>query len=478
MKTGLLFANLKVLVVGLAREGRAVARFLAEQGATVIVTDIKPAAALSGQIAALQGLDIRFHLGSYPEALLAPNQIDLLVVSPGVPLTIPFLQRAQEAGLPLTTETRLFCQLCPTPIVGISGSSGKTTTTTLVSLMLQEAGYTTHVGGNIGQPLITDLDQIRPSDRVVMELSSFQLEYFHPRSMPGEHAALNIRPFLSGWSPKVGALLNITPNHLDRHGTMTAYMQAKRSLVAYMDQNQTAVLGLDNPTTQQIGSDLSAPVHWFSLTQRVEQGACVIDNQITLVKNHHRIPICPIEAIKLRGRHNIYNVLAACTIANAAGATVEAMATVATSFTGVAHRLEKVATKNGVTYYNDSIATSPERLIAALKAFDEPLILLAGGKDKNLPWDEAAQLIVQRTKYLLLFGQAAELIGRAVQQVQSPGQILEVRQVDSLEAAIRQAQALAQAGDIVILSPGCTSYDAYADFVARGEHFRNLVLAA
>ena len=470
------FAGLKILVVGLAREGSAAARFLANHGAQVTITDAKPADQLTGQIAALQDLAVSFHLGTHPTDLLSADKTDLLVVSPGVPLTAPFLQLAQSRGLPLTTESRLFCQLCPAPIIGISGSSGKTTTTTLVGLMLEASGYTTHVGGNIGRPLINKLNTIQPQDRVVLELSSFQLEYFHSSSVAKETVSPAIRPLLCGWSPAIGAILNITPNHLDRHDTMEAYTQAKRSLISYMDRGQMAVLGFDNPITHELGHDLQADVRWFSQTQVVERGACLIREQLTLTNAEGARAICPVETIKLRGSHNVYNVLAACAIAEAAGAEVEAMATVAASFTGVRHRLELVAQQNGVTYYNDSIATSPERLIAAINAFAEPLILLAGGQDKGLPWDEAARLILAQTRHIILFGQAAALIETALQRQEYAGSRAQTHRRSTLSDAVALAKQLAQPNDAVILSPGCTSFDAYADFEARGDHFKRLVL--
>jgi UDP-N-acetylmuramoylalanine--D-glutamate ligase len=211
------------------------------------------------------------------------------------------------------------------------------------------------------------------------------------------------------------------------------------------------------------------------LQHRVKAGACLIDGQITLVEDGRAIPVCPVEAIKLRGEHNCYNVLAACAIAHAAGAAPEAMAEVVTTFSGVSHRLEVVARQSGVTYINDSIATSPERLIAALKAFSEPIILLAGGKDKDLPWDEAAQLILERVKYLVLFGHAQDLIMKVVTQERKSTDTLQIHSCHTLEEAVVRAKNLAQPGDMVLLSPGCTSYDAYPDFAARGEHFRELV---
>jgi len=477
-KNAIPLAGTRVLVVGLAREGTAVARFLAENGATVTITDAKPAAALTPWLEQVQDLPVSLVLGHHPDNLLNPARTDFLVVSPGVPLTAPFLQKAQANGLPLTTESRLFCQLCPAPVVGISGSSGKTTTTTLVGNILARSGFATHVGGNIGKPLINALPTIGPADRVVMELSSFQLEYFHGHLNRGATIGPELQPLFQSWSPSIGALLNITPNHLDRHKTMAAYTQAKRSLVDYMGAGQTAVLGLDNDITRQIGRELAAEVRWFSRNERVQSGACLENGRIMLAQAGQSTPVCGVEAIKLRGEHNQYNVLAASAIASAAGAEVSAIEQVVTSFTGVAHRLEVVARENGVTFINDSIATSPERLIAGLKSFSEPVILLAGGKDKDLPWQDAARLILKQAKHVMLFGQAQELIFQSIQAQRRPSDTLAVYRCGTLAEAVSQAQALARPGDVVLLSPGGTSYDAYPDFAARGEHFKRLVQPA
>ncbi|MEM7031066.1 MAG: UDP-N-acetylmuramoyl-L-alanine--D-glutamate ligase [Chloroflexota bacterium] len=475
MALDLPFNNLKILIVGLARTGSAVAKFLATQGAKVTVTDIKPAEKLVDEVQALAGLNITFHLGYHPDDALDPPYTDLIVVNPGIPLEIPYLQRAQAQGLHLTTESRLFSQLCPAPIIGISGSSGKTTTTTMTGLMLERSGYQTYVGGNIGLPLITALPDIQSQDRVVLELSSFQLEYFHPANRVNQAIKPELRPLLSGWSPTVGTLLNITPNHLDRHGTMDAYIRAKAALVQYQNKDQLTVIGNDDDTTVKLAESLHTVSYQFGLEKPIKQGVTVIDDQIILLDQGQVRPICSVSAIQLRGRHNLYNILAACTTAYLAGATIEALAAVINSFTGVPHRLENVATRQDVVYVNDSIATSPERMMAALNAYDEPIILLAGGKDKNLPWDDVAQLIIDRVKHLILFGQDAALIADAVQAAQPKSNTMPIRQTENLEAAVLEAATVAQANDIVLLSPGCTSYDAYPDFVARGDHFRALV---
>lgn len=468
------------LVVGLAREGTALTRFLVEQGAHVTVTDARPAEALAKRMAALADLPVTYALGGHPPALL--DKANILFVSPGVPLEIPLLVEARQRGLPLSSETRLFTRLCPAAIVGITGSSGKTTTTALAGRMLQAAGRRTWIGGNIGQPLIGCLGQIQPDDVVVMELSSFQLEFFGnwPSGRlevgnPGNWERALFDP--AGWSPPVAAVLNITPNHLDRHLTMEAYIAAKTHILSHQQPGDVAVLGLDNPVTREMGK--KRQVLWFSLKQEVPEGAFLRGDQLVLRLRGRESVVCRRGELKLLGEHNVANVLAACALAGAAGAPVKALRQVATTFQGVAHRLELVRERNGVRWYNDSIATTPERTVAALRAFEGPIVLLAGGRDKHLPWGEMAALTWRKVRHLILFGEAAELIERTMHDTLHPAssapEQTQIHHGGSLESAVELAAELAQPGDVVLLSPGGTSFDAYQDFVARGEHFRKLV---
>jgi UDP-N-acetylmuramoylalanine--D-glutamate ligase len=515
------FGGQRATVIGLAREGTALARFLAEGGATVTVSDIKNREELSEGIEALAGLPIRFVLGGHPTEIL---EADVVFVSPGVPLEVPILSEARKRGVPLSSETRLFAQLCPAPIVGITGSSGKTTTTALVGRMLEKAGYRTWVGGNIGQPLIGHLTDIRPGDKVVMELSSFQLEFFAPwpRERPTRPAAsisrsqiapaefaiqqpgggLQIRrerkrdllstenlapgPFAftgQGWSPPIAAILNITPNHLDRHPTMEAYTEAKVNILRYQGPGDVAVLGYDNPITSNLQTQIpnlqSRRVLGFSLRTEVEQGAFVQDGKVVLRLGEQKWQICTVADIKLLGQHNVENLLAACAIAGAAGANPQSMAQVATTFAGVEHRLELVRTVGGARYYNDSIATSPERTVAALRSFEEPIVLLAGGRDKHLPWEEMAQLTLRKVRHLVLFGEAAPIIEKAIHDAQCtmPNSQLVIHKCTALEEAVGVAARNVQPGDVVLLAPGGTSFDAFRDFAERGERFRELVEA-
>ncbi len=488
------FRGQRVTVIGLAREGTALARFLAERQATVTVSDLKSREELARNIEALADLPIRLVLGAHPRDIL---EADVIFVSPGVPLEAPILEEARKQGISLSSETRLFAQLCPAPIIGITGSSGKTTTTALVGRMLEKAGYRTWVGGNIGQPLIGRLTDIQPEDKVVMELSSFQLEFFAPwpgseaQSSKGGESPTKDRPrqkgpfdFVGwGWSPPIAAILNITPNHLDRHPTMEAYIEAKVNILRYQGPGDVAVLGYDNPITAnlklQMANRKSRPVLSFSLRTEVGQGAFVRDGMVILRLRGEEWPICAVAEIKLLGQHNVANVLAACTIAGAAGADPQSMTHVATTFSGVEHRLELVRTLRGVRYYNDSIATSPERTVAALRSFEEPIVLLAGGRDKHLPWEEMAQLTLRKVRHLVLFGEAAPIIEQAIRKAQCtmPHSRLVVHTCATLDEAVGVAAQQARPGDVVLLSPGGTSFDAFRDFAERGERFRELVKA-
>jgi UDP-N-acetylmuramoylalanine--D-glutamate ligase len=496
----------RLLVVGLAREGTALARYLSQRGAHVVATDLKPPQAFGDALTPLVKAGVDLVLGEHPSSLL--NDCEVAFVSPGVPFDASFLEEARARSVPLSTESRLFCQLCPAPIAAITGSSGKTTTTTLVGEILakgseREAGTSqtargrrVWVGGNIGQPLVEQLDQILPDDQVVMELSSFQLEYFHPSA--NDH----VRdcdpmwlPLLAGWSPSVSAILNITPNHLDRHPSMDAYIHAKRAILAYRRPGDAAVLGMDNEVTRAIGAESAGRVRWFTTETAgchllpEGDGACLSGEGPTIVlrspQGGHERPVCRVSDIRLRGRHNVSNVLAACLIADALGAPIEAMREVITTFAGVEHRLELVGQINNVRYYNDSIATSPERLVAALESFDEPIVLLAGGRDKHLPWDEAARLMLQRARHVILFGEAVELIAgvleveyrklEAENQRSGLARRPMLHRCVTLEDAVAVAAQVAQSGDVVLLSPGCTSFDFFHDFAERGDRFRGLI---
>ena len=445
----------RVVILGFGRQGRALARWLPTIGAHVIVSDMSTYEQMNGNMAAYA--DVEFVLGGHPESLL--DDTDLVCISGGVSLALPIIQKAIERGIPLSNDAQLFLERCPAPVIGITGSAGKTTTTSLVGEMLKQSGRKTWVGGNIGDVLLDVLHEIEPDDQVVMELSSFQLE-------------------LMTKSPSISAVLNITPNHLDRHGTMEIYTRAKAQIMLHQEAEDITILCRDDPSSRQLEMLAQGDVAWFSGNEMVSDGAFLAGQRLLVVghSSHNGAPhvVCERPDIPLRGQHNVMNVLAACAIAGAAGVTDNVMTTTISAFTGVAHRLEVIRTVNDVTYVNDSIATAPERVIAALRSYDEPLILLAGGKDKDLPWDDMLLLALEKCRHIIAFGHVGDQIVRQINAM--VGHTEDITRVDTLAQAIDVAVQQAQPGDVVLLSPGGTSYDAYVDFVERGEHFRQLVM--
>jgi len=456
-------AGRRVVVLGLARQGTALARWLVDHGARVTVSDVQPAEELGDALRALEGLPIRYELGGHPLSLL--DKCDLLCLSGGVPIDLPIVLEARKRGIPLANDAQLFLERCPATVIGITGSAGKTTTTALAGEMGKASGRKTWVGGNIGNPLIGDLELVSESDLVVMELSSFQLE-------------------LMTVSPPVAAVLNVTPNHLDRHPSMEAYLAAKAHILDYQSLQDIAVLGFDDPTARSLASRVKGSVRFFG--RDVGDGGdesrlprCTVkDDRVVLVRDRDAV-VCALSDIRLRGDHNVLNVLAACAIADAVEIPPAAMRDAIVKFAGVAHRLQWVRELNGVRYYDDSIATAPERLIAAIKSFHEPIVLLAGGRDKHLPWDEAAELIHRRVRRLILFGEMSELVERAVanrgSKIGDSGALEGLHRVETLRDAVAKAAEIARPGDVILLAPGGTSFDAFKDFAERGDKFQEYV---
>lgn len=446
----------RVLILGAARQGLALARWLARHGARVTLSDARTEAQMASARESLADLPITWALGGHPLELL--NDCDLLCLSGGVPLTLPIVAESLKRGIPLSNDTQVFMEIVPCRTIGITGSAGKTTTTTLVGRMAKEAyGDAAYIGGNIGDPLINYVDEMKPTDLAILELSSFQLEQ------------MTI-------SPNVGAILNITPNHLDRHGTMEAYTAAKARLLDFQSAKDVAVLGHDDLGAWNLRDRVKGKLFTFSLHELDESlnGAYFHDGLLALRDGNAYVPLMLREKVLLRGDHNVSNALAAFTIAHAAGFPLDAMLAAVEDFHGVPHRLELVRELRGVRWYNDSIATAPERTMAAVRAFEEPIVLLLGGRDKDLPWDDLAALIHQRVDHVVLFGEAAEKIEKAVAGSGSRPQTL--TRCETLEQAVLQAAEVAEAGDVVLLSPGGTSYDAFKDFAERGERFREWVL--
>lgn len=447
----------RVVILGLGRQGTAVARYLVGEGAQVTVSDVQDEAALSDRLAELADLPVEPVLGGHPNDIL--DQADLLCLSGGVPIDTPIVQEAKKRSIPLSNDAQLFLERCPAPVIGITGSAGKTTTTALVGAMCRAAGLQTWVGGNIGHPLIRDIDAIESTHVVVMELSSFQLD-------------------LMTISPHIAAVLNVTPNHLDRHKTMEAYIAAKKNILVHQAKHDVAVLGYDDANARLLALETPAQLLFFSGGAEVEAGAYKTNGVLTLRMGGRDREICEASNVNLLGRHNLLNVLAASVLASLAGVPLEPIRQVATTFTGVEHRLEFVKELAGVRWYNDSIATAPERTIAALRSFEEPIVLLAGGRDKRLPWDAFAEETVHRARWVVTFGEAGSMIAREVETARNKddAQCLQgLTSVATLSDAVQAAADLVEPGDVVLLSPGGTSFDAFRDFAERGERFRELI---
>lgn len=443
------WSNKRVAVIGLGISNLALIRFLQAAGARLSGRDQKTARDLGPRLPELESLGIELVLG--PEYLSGLTDYDVVMVSPGVPKSLPELEVVKRLGR-LESEIGLVFRYSKAPILGVTGSSGKTTTTSLVGEILKESGMATYVGGNIGTPLITQIETIAAEDYVLLELSSFQLEGLDQ-------------------SPHGALVTNITENHLDVHPTMEHYMEAKQNIYRHQKPHDFVVLNYDDPLTRAMAKDAPGRVLFFSIQTMVEPGAYLDGDDLVYCAEGQRFAFAKRSQLVLPGEHNVANFLAAAVLSHTAGANWEAVARVGRNFAGVPHRLELVGDVNGVRYYNDSIATTPHRTMAALRSFAEPIILIAGGSDKQLSFAALGEAICNRVKHLILLGLTAPKIRQAV--LDAGGVSLEV--VEDLDQATALASQLAEPGDVVLLSPACASYDQYPNFVARGAHFRGLV---
>lgn len=452
------FRGKRVTVVGLGIEGVDAVRFFVGKGAHVTVSDAKPPERLGHRLAQIDGLPVRLSLGGNdPEALA---DADYLFVSQGVPLDLPGISEARRRGVPVLSMTSLFLELCPGPVAGITGSSGKTTTTALLGEMFRYEGLPHVVGGNIGVGLLGMLPLVHPYTWVVLEISHTQLQ-------------------LTWRSPHVAAVLNITPNHLDRF-TWDEYRALKANIVRYQGPGDWAVLGYDCEESRALADRVASRVVFFSLEDVEGEGAFVHRGYAVWRCRGRQRRLFPVSTVRLRGRHNLQNALAAAAMACACGISAESIARAVATFRGVEHRLELVASAGGIEYYNDSIATTPERTLAGMRCFDRPLVLLLGGRDKHLPLEELAEEACRRCRAVVFFGESGPKLEQAVAEAASrlppDGRPILVLERD-LEGAVAAAHRLARPGDVVLLSPACTSFDAYDNFEERGRHFRELVHA-
>ena len=465
------WTNKRVLILGAARQGLALARWLSRHGARVTLNDLRPLDDMRAAQATLSDVDVEWVLGSHPLELL--ERVDLLCPSGGIPLTLPIVAEALQRGIPLSNDTQIFLEAAPCKTIGITGSAGKTTTTTLVGEMAKLSYQTADpgprtelsivhrprsvfIGGNIGDPLINYVDEMRPDDLAILEISSFQLDQMTV-------------------STDVAAILNVTPNHLDRHGTMEAYAAAKARLLDFQTADSVSILGRDDPGSWGLRGRVRGKLFAFSLQPLEDEldGSYLDDGLLSLREGFAYTPLLLREKIQLRGDHNVSNALAAFAIGHAAGFPLDAMLTAAEEFRGVPHRLELVREFNGARWYNDSMASAPERTMAAIRSFDEPIVLLLGGRDKNLPWGDLANLVHRRVEHVVIFGEAAGLIEAALGP--RSGKTRTQARCGGLREAVKKAAQVAESGCVVLLSPGGTSYDAFKDFAERGERFSQWV---
>jgi UDP-N-acetylmuramoylalanine--D-glutamate ligase len=443
----------RVLVVGLGKSGVASALFLKAHGARVTVSDTKSGDELRNEIPALLDHGITVETGGHGERTFRGQ--DLIVVSPGVPADAPLLVQARALGEAVIGEIELAAQFLPGPIVAITGSNGKTTTTTLTGEILAAGGFPTLVGGNIGTPAISLADRAKPETVIVLEVSSFQLE--------------TIQTF----RPKVAVVLNVTPDHLDRHRTFEAYVNAKARMFENQQANDFAVLNADDPPCVAMAGRTRAQVFWFSRKKEVQRGAWVREGQIvfrdaSMPEEKAQREIMQASEIPLKGAHNLENVLAAVCAGALMGCAPEKIRQAVRGFKAVEHRLEFVATIRGVDYYNDSKATNADATIKALESFPANIHLILGGKDKGSDYSVLNDLLRQRVKRVYTIGAAAAKIESQLKGV-------EVVRAETLENALRKASAVAEAGDVVLLAPACASFDQFKSYEHRGQVFKEIV---
>jgi len=443
--------NKRVLVVGLGKSGLSAAMFLRAQGARVTVSDTRSAVALAQEIPALLEAGIMVESGGH--GLLTFRRQDLIVVSPGVPMDTPEVKQVVAFGLTVIGELELASRYLKGQVMAITGSNGKTTTTTLVGKILSDAGVQTQVGGNIGLPVIELVAKSTPETVNVLEVSSFQLET------------------VDEFHPGIAVILNITPDHLDRHHSFEKYVAAKERIFARQGPEDALVLNGDDRVTQMCAARAKSEVYWFSGTKAVRRGAFVRDGVIVWVEKEGGVtePIMPVSEVHLKGAHNIENVLAAVCAARLAKVSAESIRASVANFTAVEHRLELVRKLNGVEYYNDSKATNVDATMKAVSSFSKGIHLILGGKDKDSDYGLMAELLKERVKVVYTIGSAAEKIERQLHGV------VKMVTAGTMQTAVAEASKVAVTSDVVLLSPACSSYDQFENYEHRGRVFRQLV---
>jgi UDP-N-acetylmuramoylalanine--D-glutamate ligase len=451
----------KVAVLGVGISNIPAIEYLVSLGANVEARDKKEK--LDSNCDKLKSLDIDYVLGEkYLENL---DNFDYILRSPGIKPFLPELEKAEKNGVRITSEIELLIDLCPAKVIGVTGSDGKTTTTTLISKFLEEAGYNVWLGGNIGKPLFSKLDLMTDKDIVVLELSSFQLMTMNQ-------------------SPNISVITNISPNHLDYHRSFDEYVDSKANVFLHQEKDGIVVLNSDNSYTNDYlkkiyDRKIGNSVRYFSVIDNIKPGVFLKNGYIFSNVDNKEEVIAPITDVKLVGIHNLANICAASSaVIQLTG--IEPIKKVITTFKGVEHRMELVRQENGVKWYNDSIGTSPARTIAGLISFNQKVILIAGGYDKNIPYDEIGKYIIDKVKTLILIGKTGPKIKKAVLD-EANKQKLEINLIcniiykQTLEECVEYAKSVSSDGDIVVLSPASASFDTYKNFEERGDHFKKLV---
>lgn len=447
----------KVAVLGLGISNIPAIKFLHKLGAIIYAHDMKTK--VNEELDKLD--NINFMLGE--NNLKNLKDMDYILRSPGVKPFIDEIEQAQKNGVILTSEIELFVDLCPCKIIGITGSDGKTTTTTLVSKFLEKAGYKVWIGGNIGTPLFSQLDNIKNEDVVVLELSSFQLMTMKK-------------------SPNISTITNISPNHLNYHRSYEEYISAKAKIFLFQKQNDILVLNDDDNYTQMneqlaVNINPNGIIKKFSVERKVDNGAYYKDNKFYYCERGNDIEICPISYMKIMGMHNVANICNAITMAWDL-VKKEDIIDVIKEFCGVEHRMELVLQKNGIKWYNDSIASTPTRTMAGLRAFGQKIILIAGGYDKHIDYDVMGKCILDKVKTLILVGDTSEKIENAVNkelEKEKNSTSIKIVKFDDLKSCVEYANSISKSGDIVAMSPASASFDMYKNFEERGNLFKELV---
>lgn len=443
----------RVAVIGIGVSNIPLLQLLLKNDIAVTACDKRSRSQLGALAEELESQGAILQLG---ENYLADLDQDVIFRTPGLRPDVPELQQAQEKGSVLTSEMEVFFDVCPCPMIAVTGSDGKTTTTTMIAGLLRAAGHTVHVGGNIGNPLLVNTPQIRPQDWVVLELSSFQLMTIHK-------------------SPHIAVMTNLAPNHLDMHHGMEEYVAAKENIFRHQSADDVAIFNWDNAITREQSTRANGEVRLFSRRESLENGVFLRGDTIVRRRDGVETAVMTTEDSKLPGVHNIENYMAA--IAAVEGLVDdETIRNFARTFGGVEHRIELVRELRGVRYYNDSIASSPSRTIAGLRSFDKKVILLAGGYDKKIPFDVLGPEVVEHVKLLILCGATAEKIRASVEAAPGyePGKP-EILMVSPFQKAVETARDRAEEGDIVTLSPACAAFDQFKNFMERGDTFKKIV---